>query len=490
MESARRLPSALRLFDAPLIKKGVRFLYLLIAFAIPIEHKYYKPLRFFSKAVVPSGFKVPDFYHKWIYFYPSDLLAPLICLLLGYAGCLSWRRHKEMVCLWIVVACALFSLFFSPMAHYPVPYFRLLELATPFLLCFSLAQIGDEPLAKRIFYALLAGALLQGAIAIGQYIFQEPLGLRLLGEQRFSVHSPTTPRVPVDSRWALDRFFGYPHSHIIRVPGTFTSPNVLGGLLFLSIMGTYYLLVSIDGVQPLRAAIGQRGQKIFLKLALLVQIVVLALTFSRAALFAWWMGSAIFLLGVGKRGWRAIGGVLALALILLALLFGEQYLKRGGVFSSTPLTERADASRRFYHHLAYEMIKRAPLLGVGYQQFSYRSPEFADPEAPSDLLRGAVHNIYLFLGAETGLISLCAFIAFFAALLRRALSCLHDPLTAALAAIVSGFLFIGGCDFYPLCSHQGMLMLFLPSALLSSRLKNFSQSSRGPRMQQRHASPI
>ena len=110
----------------------------LFAFLIPIEHKYDKWFRFFSIKLIPEGLSVTGQYEKKIYFYLSDFLA----LALTWIGLVSFRiplKKWFASPLWIVWICAFLSILVSPFSHYPIPYFRLLQLFTPIAL-FSFAR--------------------------------------------------------------------------------------------------------------------------------------------------------------------------------------------------------------------------------------------------------------------------------------------------------------------------------------------------------------
>ncbi len=100
----------------------------LLAFAIPIEHKYDKLFRFFSLKLIPPNVVLPDFFDKKIYFYPSDLIALGLLFIALFALRVPIRRFflsRGAVFLWLVFLFAFISILFSPLAHYAIPYIRL-----------------------------------------------------------------------------------------------------------------------------------------------------------------------------------------------------------------------------------------------------------------------------------------------------------------------------------------------------------------------------
>src|SRR3990167_2983373 len=128
------------------------FLLALLAFLIPIEHKYDKLFRFFSLTLVPPGLEISKQYDQKIYFYLSDI----IVLLLTGIG-LFWFRIPLQKWfgnfLWVVWLCALISILVSPFASYPIPYFRLLQLFTPIAL-FSFLANSEINFTRVILYGI------------------------------------------------------------------------------------------------------------------------------------------------------------------------------------------------------------------------------------------------------------------------------------------------------------------------------------------------
>src|SRR5690606_3043635 len=106
-----------------------------------------------------------------------------------------------------------------------------------------------------------------------------------------------------------------------------------------------------------------------------------------------------------ERIWMKESALLiAVSGILVGTLFSEQYLHRGGIVNYTHLARASDRERLYHQHIAFRMIEKHPLTGVGYGQFSLQAPAFGGNSNNIS----ATHNIYLMLASETGLISLAA----------------------------------------------------------------------------------
>lgn len=432
-------------------------LLILLFFFIPIEHKYDKLFRFYSLTLIPSGLELPSHFDKKIYFYLSDVA---VFLLLGfglYRLKLQFFTTKALF-LTLILISATISILLSPLANYSIPYTRLLQLFTPFALFLFLSS-GLIPKAKLfpIFsWSLLASGILQAAIAATQYLTQKSLGLRFFGEH------PLGPNIPCPGgrRWLIDNFFissDIPSS-VLRAMGTMPHPNVLGGLLVLSLLITGHYFHE------------QRSWRLWLAPCYLLQLFALATTYSRSAIFGYMLASLIWFtwMRIKERIWmKEVALLIGASGLLIGTLFSEQYLHRGGIVNYTPTANASDQVRFYYQNIAFRMIEKHPLTGVGYGQFSLQTPSFGgDPNNIS-----AAHNIYLILAAETGLISLAAFFAWSIAILLAALRSKSRE-TGLLLGAFCAFLFIGLCDFYPIVFHQGALLFFGTAGVLAIQQKD------------------
>jgi O-antigen ligase len=183
-----------------------------------------------------------------------------------------------------------------------------------------------------------------------------------------------------------------------RVGGTVGSPNGAGGYLSLLLAPALSIWVARWVSWHRVLALSSFG----------LGVIALIFTLSRGGWLAF--GISMFLLGVisWRRGWLSykmpalfvsIGCVMALVFhdTILSRLLGDD---RGSAESRLPLID-----------LAFQIIKDHPFVGAGANNFapliqSYDTPEFGG------VWLYVVHNKYLLIWAETGFISLIAFIAF------------------------------------------------------------------------------
>lgn len=427
---------------------------LLIAFIIPIEHKYDKFLRFFSLKIIPSGLALPPGFDKKIYLYASDLIALSLFVLLIFVFKVPFKRlifGNGSLFLWGIFISAIVSLYVSPFSHYLTAYARLIQLLTPIFLYSFLTNTGSLEI-KPFFYAIVLAATLQSCIAIAQYFTQDHLGLRLLSESR---DPPAVFYMENAKLWIFDSLFGgeAPASVIKRARGTLPHSNILGGFFVLSIMATY-------------ALIAKEKKKVLFAALLTLQFFALSITFSRAAIFAVIIGTFIWFLltFLNKKSYRFLGFAVLFSGVLCSTLLIEQSLARGGLYNYNETTKNADKERLDAQATAFKMIQNNPISGVGFQQLSIASTTHKN-------IRITAHNIYLFVLAEMGFLAFFSLLGFIWFVLFKAIRAPFSPEIASLTGAFIAFLFIGCCDFYLITSQQGKLMFFLTAALLVSKAR-------------------
>jgi putative inorganic carbon (hco3(-)) transporter len=248
---------------------------------------------------------------------------------------------------------------------------------------------------------LTAGLLVQsllvlGAMALGGEFVMEPIAVRL-------VHG--------------------------RAGGTFGSPNVLGSYITFMLAPTMALIAM--RISRLHSALAW--------LALLLGGMALILSESRGA----WIGSAIafaVFVPVGlRRKWlstRLVVGLMAAGVAAMAA-FGPIILNRLAAF------DNAAAQARFpLNRLAWGVIRENPVLGVGANNFATAMSNHLTVDFSTAWI-STVHNKYLLVWSETGLIGLLAFGAFLAGVLWCGLRLgrmVEAPLSPFGIAVIGSFL--------------------------------------------------
>lgn len=242
---------------------------------------------------------------------------------------------------------------------------------------------------------LLAAVIFQSVLAVGQWFNQSSLvGYWFFGEQPY-----TGATAGIDKITWLDGS--------LKIPplGTTPHPNVLAG--FLVVASSFW-----------------KGRTLPLLTAF-----PLFLTFSLAA----WLAVLI------RHKWTLLAG-------LLALLIFSRYL--------TFLAPETSFSRRSQlSQMALNMFKDRPLTGVGLNNFTVVMDNYGLIPASTRFLQ-PVHNIYLLMLAETGLIGSLGFLY----LLWQGRSWLCSDRVRPCHPVWA-LLFLGLFDHWPLTLQTGLLLL-------------------------------
>ncbi len=443
------------------------FLVLLLFFLIPFQKRFSGAFDSFSRSLILPDFPLPECFSRNVHFFLSDFVIIALVLVLFFCLKISSREFflagpsKYLTMLFCIY---LLSTATSITKNYSLQYIRLFEFSLIFLffnsICILREKINFPKLFYRLAWILVFLALLECLISLIQYFSQDAVGLKFLGEK----HPKTFSFVNTSgSLW----LWGSRESSSIlyRVCGTFMHPNILGGFLFCSVMASYFLCMQEIA----------KGKRLFLYSTLFLQFFILYLTFSRSAIFALILSTLLWCILQLKNARFTFQRVkmLAAAVLIFAfigtVLFYPQLKARGGFLNYNSVTKRADSERVIYMKVALDILKENPLLGGGYNNFQIHASHLQS-QFPGNYLYSKVHNIYLLIASEAGLLGGGIFLLFILSLLGTAYRGLQRPENfqskAILLSIFFGFLIIGACDFYFLESPQGSLVFFGIAGLL------------------------
>jgi len=218
----------------------------------------------------------------------------------------------------------------------------------------------------------------------------------------------------------------------------------LGGRVFLRPYGTFSHPNSLAGffLVGLILIIKNRQLSLWWKsLVAALGFCVLIISFSQVA---WLAAGVAFFFFVFKKT-RLVGWGLPLFLLIIFVVatFGLFFLK----IDQVEFQERV-----WLLKAALQMIGKSPFFGVGLSGFVPALPRFWQGKI---LLLQPVHNLFLLVGAEAGLLGLALFSLFWFALFKRAQK--DQFLFLAVLAIFLTGLF----DHYWLTLQQNMLLLTL-----------------------------
>jgi putative inorganic carbon (HCO3(-)) transporter len=266
----------------------------------------------------------------------------------------------------------------------------------------------------------------------------------------------------VSSAYMFEYFHEGRMMDAFRPTGTGGSPNVAGGHIAMLLLMMLSVLFYAKN----------RFMKILVSLVLLMGIAALILTLSRGS----WMGLAagllVFLFVALRRHWISGKKVLATAVLIAAII---------GVFSG-PIVARlsqddqgAAWSRVPLMKIAFKMIQEHPFIGVGVNNFSTVLPEYLSSELRGEWLY-IVHNHYLLVLAETGIIGALCFLLIMAIVIHTCLRCIKhndpflSPLSAGILSSIIGLLLIMAGDLFSSRLTVQLFWIMISIVVASERL--------------------
>lgn len=353
----------------PLAKRIEEAILYLLLFSLPLGTRI---LLFQGQDAYQSGF-----------LYASDILLLLLLGLFVYRGGVKNAASKGKP----FVLPALFFFFWLILAALAsqnslLGLYRSLKIVECMGLFFYIAtQMGSGTRYKTGLAFVLAGGVLQAALALFQALFQGDLGLWILGENMLSVFLAGVAKIDILG------------AKFLRVYGTLPHPNILALLLVISLALSLWLA-------------SKKRQAVLPLLPLPFISAALLLTFSRTVIVFGLLAIALWLLWNYQK--RALRGliVLACSLVVFVSILFPLLANRFDITSK----DEGIALRGVYVRHALQITKNAPLLGVGPGMFTAaQQDQYVDYELPR-WANQPVHNMYLLLAAEAGLPSLVFFL--------------------------------------------------------------------------------
>src|SRR3989344_3124450 len=367
--------------------------------------------------------------------------------------------------------------------------------------------LGGEREKMVVFWLILVSSSFQAGLAIWQYLNQYSAGHRYLGEEFLrpglsglaefpsnGVVNPAIAQFLPNLSTISDGF-----SLNMRAYGTFPHPTVLAGFLFFGILASLYLLYFSPPPSIPPHSWGRKGGGVHVKtLVLSLSLILLTtgqvVTFSRlawvvtglatlalAVLVVWRVRNRDFLdMKTGRLAQAGSYRPVALGVILLSLLlslalnwflFGQQIQDRLGLGEQFAeyTSDESFVDRAKFNNVAVEMIKNKPLFGVVLRNFVVTMDDYAE-ERLLPYLHQPVHNIYLLIVAESGVLALVVFLFFLFGIVRHAWVSRGEPiLRYVLVLTFFGFLAISFFDHYLWTIQQGSLMFWVVLGLMNAR---------------------
>ena len=277
---------------------------------------------------------------------------------------------------------------------------------------------GSDPQWEAVSYLMryLASILLISATAIGARVVWDRIGGERLMKGILLVMVATCALVPA-SPWLIEIYVVRPFDLGGRLSGSFSNPNEAAVVCgFAAALALAFLRT---GRAPWLAGGG-----------LALALTALALTFSRTLWLAMPVVLVHAMLASPPRERRRLAGALVLAGLLAAppvvslgaeaiqdpygLMRIEQLLQ---VFRADSLDDIPLGGRDIFWRVGAEKVVEAPLVGNGLGRLHHIEKTWFNAEGKYF----GVHNEYLMLWGEAGIIPLVLFVVFLGTLMRRGL---------------------------------------------------------------------
>lgn len=366
-------------------------------------------IRFFAYSVlfiIPFGAKKllmigrPEFFEyarefSSFFFYVVDIL--LLLFLFFSLFYFKKKFFKHEVFDWIVcgiLLCVGFSLFFVNDTAFSLYAFLRLGLAILFALGIRTCVREGIILFQGFCSVIGISAVLQSVLAIAQFILQQSVGVRILGE---SVIRSTTPGV---ARVAIGGV------NYLRAYGTMPHANILAAFFVMGLSALILLFFITSREKHLLRTL--------LPIGIFLVLIGLILTFSRSGwIVAAFLISSTLAYGFIYRAWRRSAiellGILVGFVVVLSLIFGWAIIPRAGFAKGEPSVDH----RVFYNEIGIHLIQERPLgVGIGNQVlFSVKDGSYLGKGLDKVWTWQPIHNLFILLTVELGIQGLLLFLA-------------------------------------------------------------------------------
>jgi len=438
--------------------------------------KLEKTLFFIFLILIPFQIRIfvrsnPAVVGEWnsFFIYLGDVIFLLVFLL--FLGRIKKTRIVPNLKFWLLlvfVLIAFISIFISSATK--ISIFRWLKLVEFIILyiyiisSFKSQTSNSKSFFNNILQIIFYSGVFQAILAIVQFIKNSSIGIKFI---EAGILDPNSPGV---ANFILN------NERIMRSYGSFSHPNVLAGFLLLAVFCGYQLFLQRENKE------GRKGP-IFV-FCFLIIIFGLFLTFSRTAIAVFAFSSLLmFLIELfrlrklehteqrlkdGKNLIKLFSLFLVSCILVVAVLFPHIKAR----FFTISIQEQAVDLRFFYNKMAIQMIKEKPILGIGIGNFVHYSqnyPEFIkvavkmsgeNQNQVPEWIYQPVHNIYLLVMSEIGILGLLILAGFVGWNLIR------KDRNICFLFLVSCFLIISLADHYFWTLQSGAIMFWLGLALI------------------------
>lgn len=423
------------------IGKILLFLFLFSLFS-PIRHV------FFTKTAYITG-SYSDFTSFSLYL--SDI-ALLFLIILFYRRIKLYYNILLPICLtfWLII-----QIFILNKPNFNLTTWNILKLIEFIVAYGTFIAIFRENQLKTLFLRIFCwfGAG-ESLISLAQFLKNSSIGFKFFGESILGPNIPGVAKLVVE---------GERH---IRGYGTFPHPNVLSAFLVTStVLLVFYYIHSVS-----------RQTKLINGILLVINLLGLTLTFSRAAYLAFVIGILVLFTGLLFKRYK-IKQILPVVFILLSSFIAFAAVFKPFLVSRATISDQAVLERGFYNHIGWKMITSNPIIGIGAGQSIISTQKFS-PITLEPWQFQPIHNYFLLSAVEWGIVGFLLFIAWLVIhvkhLITGYLSINTEEIPQStiipLIAILTSFLVLMQFDHYFFTLQQGQLLFWIIFAAIAANI--------------------
>lgn len=403
------------------------FFFLLALLSIPIQLGKFFFLEFSYVLGIPIDYRAVTIYFSdfFIIFY----LASFVIGSRNSLGRIYEFRKSFIIVLFLLNYYLILNSFLSSTDVAASINFNIKTLELSIMAIFASITLTNKRVFNLSLFVLAFSATWQSFLLVFQFVLQRSIGLWILGERTFDSLTPSIAHV---------NFLG---NFWLRPYGTFPHPNVSAAFLVITlvILIAYWPRTrKFSWLKPVCFAITSFG---------------ILITFSKAAVL---VVLTSFIIASAKIG-HAVVRVMIFAILLIAF------------FLSLTQGQLASIAERFtLAQAALDIYKTNPLFGVGSNNFILELSKLNLISIGETRLLQPVHNVFLLILAENGIIGLVLFAYLLLVIFKKVNT------KPKLALFLSLLIFMS-VDHFFWTLQQGRLLFFLTIAfILSSPNKSIS----------------
>jgi O-antigen ligase len=314
-----------------------------------------------------------------------------------------------------------------------INFYWLLRIFQGISLIWMFSKINFDKI--RFIWVFITSMGLSASLGIYQFLSQSAFASKWLG---LAVHSASVAGQSVietgGERW-------------LRAYGTFPHPNILAGFLVISLILSFYLYPRLKKIY----------QKNILVILSVISSTALFFTFSRGAWIAVVIISFYYIFLLKKK--KILPTVCLILFILLSVIYLP--LVKTRITGTERLEVKSNIERVSGYTQSFEVIKKHPLLGVGAGNYTVELQKIYPDQSAWDYM--PVHNIYLLLLAELGIINLLILMFLIYPFIER----IFNSKLSYIFIFFFFFMFL--FDHYWWTLVSGMLIIFLLVGFLSKK---------------------